>query len=456
MRGSGAPWWEISLPVSDDSHKDIEVYFRNNFARIQQRYSLSSGVDRIWPSESEIKALVEKSAGLFIYAATIVRFFDDPTLPEREQQLSDLLYPKPQTVSPTTKAGVTPLSHLDAFYAAIMRRISPHHLPYTLTVLLILSSELFTGDLTLTKISNLLGYSISTIHSAIYALHSVLFLRKQAPAADARVNPALNSAPTEQIIGFYHYSFVEFLRDPTRSGEFYVLQHSCQTFWASRCLQILSEFSKGGDLLGIKLREPELHTPDEARGLRASMLMEASYSVLATCARITELHDQPDLITQLYMLDFQKIVAAVGVSKQHLVMCIREEELRGLREQLSRYTQNQPWSRRMPRLIRERLQVMNIMTQQYHNLKYKLDAAISERTNSFGSTSSSTSYTSLRSGSSATPSTPSRVLPAYELGQQGKVVYLYPERSASGITYHVCTNLDDLNEPYVFSDVDES
>lgn len=237
---SDSSWWNITLPISQDADRDIELYLRSNFARIQQRYNLSLG-SASWPSEADIRALVQKSAGLFVYAATLIRFFDDPSLPDREQQLADLL----SSQSPSASTSISPLSHLDAFYTLIMQRIPRSSLPYTLNVLLILTSPLIASSLTVTKVSDLLGYTTSTTLSAIYTLRSVLFLQN-----DSVGNRELQDiqGSKDMKISFYHYSFVEFLRNRARSGEFYVFQPMCRLFWARRCLQILSEFNQGSSM----------------------------------------------------------------------------------------------------------------------------------------------------------------------------------------------------------------
>lgn len=109
----------------------------------------------------------------------------------------------------------------------------------------------------------------------------------------------------------------------------------------------------------------------------------------------------------------------------------------------------------MPKLLRERLSAANWMARSILNIKYKIDTAINWRTNSSDSTSSSASsfsFSSLGSASSASP-TPSRVLSVYELGLGDKKVYLYPELASFGVMYHVCTSVEELKEPYIFSNM---
>lgn len=240
IRNFSSLWWNVLLPISQDAHRDIELYLTDNFARIQQDNDLSFGPGVSWPSEKQIKALVKRSAGLFIYAATVIRFFGESGLPEREKQLEILLSsPSPSGSSTSSKA---PLAHLYEFYTLIMQRIPENILSYTRNILFILASELYTGALTVTKISNLLGYTMSTTLWVINSLRSVLFLE----------NGSLDTGKEGQKevkIAAYHYSFIEYLRSPESSGEFCVFEDGCRASWSKRCLKILSEFNTGSSFV---------------------------------------------------------------------------------------------------------------------------------------------------------------------------------------------------------------
>ncbi|KXN83298.1 hypothetical protein AN958_01631 [Leucoagaricus sp. SymC.cos] len=392
-------WWEIPLVLSSDTHRDIELYLQTNFRRMQKQYDSPLGSSQEWPSEADIKALVQKSGGLFVFAANIVRFFDNPMLLDREKQLANLLSSGFQTTSSALDRPPSSLAHLDSFYTAIMQRVPCHILFYTLNTLLVLSSGLISTDLSLTIVSNLLDYPISTLLSALYPLHSVLFQRGSSGAVVCDRTCSTPPKSTDIIVGFYHYSFLEFLRAPSRS-----------------------EFGTSGGLCGILLKEYQ--SVGEKEEIQRNLLVEASCSLLSSCAHISTLSDHADLIFQLNTLDFRKIVSTVGESKQHLVMCIREEALHDLINQLNQYTKTQPWTRRAPQLIRERLQILNSLTRK---LLYHLS-----------------------------PNPSARVYPVYELGHGDKMVYLYPENTDSnGVVYHVCMSSDELNDPYIFTDGNE-
>ncbi|KAJ7268573.1 hypothetical protein C8J57DRAFT_1028134, partial [Mycena rebaudengoi] len=60
---------------------DIRTYLCDAFVRIR-RACLSGGIilEDPWPPHSALDRLVEQSAGMFIYAATAMRFIDDESL----------------------------------------------------------------------------------------------------------------------------------------------------------------------------------------------------------------------------------------------------------------------------------------------------------------------------------------------------------------------------------------
>ncbi|XP_006464022.1 hypothetical protein AGABI2DRAFT_145174 [Agaricus bisporus var. bisporus H97] len=333
-------WWNVSLPISQSTYKDIEIYLIDNFARIQKQYQLTSpgyAVDD-WPSEKQIKTLTDRSAGLFIYAATIVRFFDDPRLVEREKQLYNLLLPTSIRQQSASATANSPLTQLDSFYTLVMNHIPHHNLSYTRNILFILANELYTGSLTVNRISNLLGYSISTTLSVINSLRSVLVLENEVGSSEGK-SPQYQ--PQKEVkIAAYHYSFIEYLRTPQRSGQFCVFDDECRIFWSQRCLQIISEFNTS-DIEAISLshwKSSDFEDEEEAAKsnklqTQKDLLIEASCSLLGSYAQIPNLHTYSNLINPLLTLDFRKIAIAAGINVRHLVMSLKEDELKYLMEQ---------------------------------------------------------------------------------------------------------------------------
>ncbi|KAJ6576126.1 hypothetical protein DFH09DRAFT_1453918 [Mycena vulgaris] len=78
----------ISTPLKLrlDSHRasrDIEAFLKREFRRIATAHSLPDS----WPTQDEIRAVAEKARGLFVWAATLVKFVDQPRPRDILQQI---------------------------------------------------------------------------------------------------------------------------------------------------------------------------------------------------------------------------------------------------------------------------------------------------------------------------------------------------------------------------------
>ena len=72
---------KVKLPVSGSDNGDIRCYFCD-------KLHPPAYVNTMWPSEDTLHLLVLMAAGLWIYAATLVRFIMDPDLfPEQQLDL---------------------------------------------------------------------------------------------------------------------------------------------------------------------------------------------------------------------------------------------------------------------------------------------------------------------------------------------------------------------------------
>ncbi|KAJ6490071.1 hypothetical protein C8R45DRAFT_1139094 [Mycena sanguinolenta] len=65
-------------PVNvEQSFEDVRKYLRDEFTRIHREHRTMASVPHPWPSPDLLDDLVKKSSGYFVYAATIIKFFDD-------------------------------------------------------------------------------------------------------------------------------------------------------------------------------------------------------------------------------------------------------------------------------------------------------------------------------------------------------------------------------------------
>ena len=117
---------KVKLSMSKSNNGDIMYYFHDKL------YPLSSP-NTMWPLEDTFNILVAIAAGLWVYAATIVRFIIDQGLPL--QQLDYIFEFYSQQMQLDTKSTVT--AKLDAFYGVIISHISSKHHSITQQSLLI-------------------------------------------------------------------------------------------------------------------------------------------------------------------------------------------------------------------------------------------------------------------------------------------------------------------------------
>ncbi|KAF9441882.1 hypothetical protein P691DRAFT_811901 [Macrolepiota fuliginosa MF-IS2] len=196
--------YQLEIRVSRKIDNEITLYLTGGLREIQRRNGLSDS----WVSERDIGVLVNISGGLFIYAATVIRFIGSHELFGPVDQLRAVL----ALASDNKGAGpVHPLSELDLFYTLIMRCVPPGILPRILVILLLtfcvrtdpIPELRWFQDLpSVIWIANIIDLSEAQFRNACGPLHSVL---------------ELDPSPE---IKFYHASFMDFLRDPSRSGEF--------------------------------------------------------------------------------------------------------------------------------------------------------------------------------------------------------------------------------------------
>lgn len=188
----------LELPVSRDIDNEITLYLTDELRVIQRAHDLPPS----WPSEMAIGILVNLVAGLFIYAATVIRFIGDPDSFGPDDQLRAVL----DLASQIKKATSThPLSELDLFYTLIMQRVPSRTLLTTQKILHLTTLPHAAMGVILN--ANVLGLTEAQFRHACRSLHSVLKLEEVEATKELRIK-------------FYHASFMDFLRDPNRSGKF--------------------------------------------------------------------------------------------------------------------------------------------------------------------------------------------------------------------------------------------
>lgn len=213
-----------------DVHNDIERYITSYLARVQEGY----GLEISWPSVADVRALAQLSSGLFIFAATAVKFIEDRNFSDPRGQLTSLLDNTP-TIARSTSS---PLYQLDLLYTQVVVHPFPdistnfaNRLKMVLGTILILQDPL--PPIALEKLLRLVP---NTIHSTLAHLHSVVIV----PEDDT------------QGVRIIHPSFFDFMTDPGRcmDAKFAVNTRAQHTLLAHTCLETMQALRR--DMCNIK------------------------------------------------------------------------------------------------------------------------------------------------------------------------------------------------------------
>lgn len=202
------------LSIDDiEAKEDVYRILRDGFRDICNRWPGFCDVedDGTWPSETQLRQIAAVASGLFIFAATILKFVDDKHYRNPQSQLEICLE---SITSSAAQGSVNPLDALDHLYRRILSAIHPSTFPITtriLSLLILYPPGFRTQRFVVQNVVNFLCLKLNTLYSAVERLHSVLYI------------PPLEKTG-DQVIRLYHASFSDFLRDPNRSGQFALME----------------------------------------------------------------------------------------------------------------------------------------------------------------------------------------------------------------------------------------
>lgn len=207
---------------------DITVFLRVKFREIREN---AEYIPVDWPGDETIDLLVKKSAGLFIYAATVCRFIKANDQASPRQLLQDfVLGEKPSSLSDQTNKKIT--AELDGIYTQILehsiKRIEVKHQEEFAAGLrqVIGSIAVLSEPLSPTALGHLLSFDLEMIYLKLRHLRSVL-----------RVSDD-NNIP----IRLLHPSFRDFLLDKERCSKplFWINGKDIHRQLATFCVKLLS------------------------------------------------------------------------------------------------------------------------------------------------------------------------------------------------------------------------
>jgi len=229
----------VELPISRKADDEIEMYLRGGFKNILEQQN-SQQLLSSWPSDKDIQTLVDAAAGLFAHPTAVLRhvaYLPDPRFRERLQSVLVALADARKQVS------TSPFSQLDALYVYIMEQI-PENILLFAQLFLFFGLDDWSADFRWSVATRCCIFRISecTFRDIYHHLHAVISYESSfdpPSSIDPRIDltrPFFDQGewlhPYKPIIEhirnvhvtlrFYHKSFYDFLRDPTRSGAFCV------------------------------------------------------------------------------------------------------------------------------------------------------------------------------------------------------------------------------------------
>ena len=223
----------VVLSISREADAEIEMYLRGEFRNILERRDRRKLLS-VWPSDSDIKSLVNAADGLFAHPAALLRHVAYPPDWQFRKRLQSVL----NALSGPGKRSCAPLFfQLDALYVHIMNQI-PSSILLSAQLLLYFVMFYLSPRATERPSSVAVGCCLFGSHH----LHAVIAYEVSfdtLSSIDPRIDFTRSFYDQDQwfrlgvsirnhllrvhgLLRFYHKSFYDFLRDPARSGIFCV------------------------------------------------------------------------------------------------------------------------------------------------------------------------------------------------------------------------------------------
>jgi len=185
-----------NIPL-DTVNADISTFFLQKLSPLKAKHGLGTP----WPDELIIEQLVERAAGLFIYAATTLRFIQDG-VDGPEEQLSLVLN--------ATKSSLSATEHLDGIYTTLLQYSVLGKRAYQECEQLAGRFRQVVGSIVVMfntmparNLAHLLQIPFKMVSRTLDSLHSVLSV------------PENESQP----VRLFHLSFRDFLQDSRRCSD---------------------------------------------------------------------------------------------------------------------------------------------------------------------------------------------------------------------------------------------
>ncbi|KAJ7112463.1 WD40-repeat-containing domain protein, partial [Mycena epipterygia] len=217
---------QVKLKVVE---QDIRHYLTLKLSETKSNY----GIEEPWPAQGSIDLLVRLSSGLFIFAATSIKYIEDRSYSDPRGQLQHLV----DSVDPSLDKSV-PFKTLDDLYTDVLTVAFPRISISLLGFLkMVLGSIVHLEDpLSMIALERLLGLSRARVRETLLHLHAVLIIPED----------------ENHVIQLLHPSFADFITSSDRCSipQYVVMLEEQHTFLAQSCLVAMQGLSR--DICQIK------------------------------------------------------------------------------------------------------------------------------------------------------------------------------------------------------------
>jgi hypothetical protein len=204
--GLGSLSFSVALDYTYEPDADIWIFLQSTFDEIKRQHPSRAYLPASWPSLEDIRWLVKKSSGQFIFASTVAKYVNSHRHwpPDRLKVIFGQSNPGQET----------PFAELDGLYHLILSSVADIEKVMDVLAFLILQPLRlsFLGDeaTSATICEQFLFYRPGEVHMILSDIHSIIFV------------PAPQSS--YQRIKFFHASLSDFLLDRSRSKDLFLDQ----------------------------------------------------------------------------------------------------------------------------------------------------------------------------------------------------------------------------------------
>ena len=190
---------------------DIELYIRACLLGSHNRPN--------WPSEGNVRSLVDMSGTLFLYAATACKYITQRGGSRMPQRLSNMVnFTLKRTSDLTGPLDAVYKRILDVTYAFTSQREKSN-------IQMVLMAIVYAyNPLSMTAISSLVKIPIGQIQAALSSLHSLIYIPSQDP---------------DIPISIFHASFFDFISNQSSSLKHYLDPCASHKLLALQCLSLI-------------------------------------------------------------------------------------------------------------------------------------------------------------------------------------------------------------------------